>query len=374
MFGKVYYKVTGLNFDKFLKLLKKENIQTFKLQRLDYNIFTIGVKKQDENVFVEIAQKMNYTISNKQQTLLPKALQNIKQNLAFVLSLVFISIILCISCNMVYKVEVFGLENVSKNQVLQVLNKNGYTTGKLKATYNLSKLETVLKQNINNISFASAIIKGNTLVINVNEKIDNSNLIYDYKPIISPYNMVIKEVNLKSGTALVHSGDVVKKGDVLISPYIESKDGTKLKVEASAEIKAYAELSNTITYLENHIEFVRSGKKLEQNQFSLFGLNLGIRGKKLNFKNYQAEVSSTFNFKNFFLPIKQTKTIYYELIEKQVFVPFNKVVQNLIEENQNLLYNNLSAKVVENVSYETTTLLINNTHIVTTILKADVTL
>ena len=374
MFGKVYYEVTGLNFDKFLKLLRSENIQIFKLQKLEYNTFTIGVRKQDEKKFLALVTKMNYTITTTKQTTMPKALQVLKQNIALGLSIVFISIIFIVSCNMVFKVEVFGLENISRNQVIKVLNENGYNTGKLKVTYKLDSLETILKKNISNISFASAIIKGNTLIINVNEKIDNSDLIYDFKPIYSPYNMVIKEIKLKSGTAVVHTGDTVKKGDVIVFPYIEGTDGTKLKVEASAEIIAYAEISHTEPYQENHLELVRSGKKIEQTHYSFLGLNLGMRGEKLTFNNYEKEGFTKFNFKNFFLPVKQTKITYYELIEKQVFVPFDKAVQNIIEQNQKMLYNKLQVKKIGNTSFVSSSVLINNTYFVTTTLKAEVTL
>ncbi len=374
MFGKVYYFVTGLNFNKFLTLLKKENIPICKLQRLDYNYFCVGVKKQHEKFFLETCKKMNYTVSIKTQTTLPKTLSILKRNIALFISMVLVLIILVFSSNIVFKVEVFGLENVSKAEVIKVLNNSGYSTGKLKHSYNLNKLETVLKQNINNISFASAIIKGNTLLINVNEKIDNSNLIYDYKPIVSPYNLIVREINLKSGTAVVYKGQSVKQGEVLVLPYIEGSDGSQLKVEASAEIVADIELSNTQKYQENHTEMVRSGKRDEQTQLSLFNINLGMRGSKPNFLNYQTESTTSYYFKNFFVPIKQTKIYYYELIEKQVYTPFNKVVQNIIEQNKNILYNNLSVKKVNEINYETTTSVVDNIYYVTTYLKANVIL
>ena len=45
---KVYYEVSGLNFKKFLENIKKNNIQVYNFKRSDYNLFTIGVNKQDE--------------------------------------------------------------------------------------------------------------------------------------------------------------------------------------------------------------------------------------------------------------------------------------------------------------------------------------
>lgn len=372
MFGKIYFKITGLNFNKFLTLLKKQNIQIYKMKKIEYNIFFMGVSKSNENKFLEICKQMNYDVAKTSQSFMPKITQYLKHNIAFVMSLVIILIALSFCCNMVFKVEVYGLENITKNQIIQVLNKNGYVTGKFKNSYNLQKLEATLKQNINNISFASATIKGNTLIINVNEKIDNSNLLKEYEPLLSPYDIVIKQIKLKSGTAVVHNGDVVKKGEPIVMPYILGKDGSKLNVEASAEITGDVQLTITESYMENHLVWVNSGKKQEQVNFSIFSLNLGTRGQTPAFKKYQTETKICYNFKNFFLPIKQTKYVYLELVEKQVYVPFNKVAQNIIEQNQNMLYTNLVVKSKENVKYETTTNFFNNTYFVTTCLTASV--
>ena len=325
-----------------------------------------------KKTFIDICTKMNYKISLQDQSLILKTSKKIKQNLAIFLSIVFVFIAIAISCNMVYRVEIYGLDNVTKEEVVKVLNDNGYNVGKTKSSYNLDKLEIILKENINKISFASSIIKGNTLLININEKIDNDNLIYDYKPLISPYDCIIKNINLKSGTSNVKNGDIVKKGDTIVFPYITYKDGTQLKVEAEAEIQAYIEISNTTVYYENHTELVRSGEKLQQTQFSLLGLNLGARGDKVLFSNYQIETKENYPYKNFFLPFKKTITYYYELVEKQVYIPFDKVVQNIIEKNQNLLYNNLQGNVTDKIEYETTTNLVENVYYVTTYLKTNI--
>lgn len=369
---KVYYKVNGLNFNKFLSLIKKQNIQTFNFKRLEYNQFIIGVKKQDEKVFFDICKKLNYAVTLQNQTFFLKFLNNVKQNLALMMSVIFLLLGLLVSSNVVFKIEICGLENVKREEVISILNNNGYGPYKLKSNYNLKNLEVVLKQNINNISFASGIIRGNTLLINVNEKIDNFYLTQPFSPIVSPYNCIIKNINLKSGTPTVKCGDLVKEGDILVFPYINYKDGSKLKTEANAEIEAYVELCTTKVYTENHTETSPSGKISKQNSYSLLGLNLGTSGSDNPYKNYQTQTKSYYPFKNFFVPFLKTETYYYELVEKQVYIPFNEVSQNIIEQNQKLLYNKLQGNIIENESFETTITTLNNAYYVTTYLKADI--
>ena len=112
--------------------------------------------------------------------------------------------------------------------------------------------------------------------------------------------------------------------------YIDYKDGTQLKVEALAKVKAYVELSYTTQYTENHFEFVRSGKMQEVNCIKIFNKEFS-NDFVLNFEHCEIEQNSNYVFNNFILPIKRVKTVYYELIKKQVYVPFEKVKENILE-------------------------------------------
>ena len=367
---KITYKVKGLNFKKFLMLLKKEAIEVCLLKKQEYNIFFIQIKQKDVKSFIKIASELNYRLIEENSTILLNSKKSIIKNLSFFITVVLLGIILVFSCNMVYKIEIYGLETLSPQQVVKVLNDNNIKVFKTKSSYNLDNIELLLKSSLDKISFASAIIKGNTMIINVNEKINNDEYIYDYQPIIAPYDCIIKSINLKSGTVVVEKGQTVKKGQEIVMPYIDYKDGTQLSVKASAEIEAYIEVSHTTQYLENHTAFVRTGNKIEVEQLDLYNLNLKKEKTNVHYKNFETELNFSYPFNNFILPIKKTITTYYELKEKNVYIPFEKVKQNIIEENKKVLYNTVSniknQQVFSYISYE------DNIYYVTTYLKADV--
>lgn len=367
---KITYKVKGLNFKKFLMLLKKEAIEVCLLKKQEYNIFFIQIKQKDVKSFIKIASELNYRLIEENSTILLNSKKSIIKNLSFFITVVLLGIILVFSCNMVYKIEIYGLETLSPQQVVKVLNDNNIKVFKTKSSYNLDNIELLLKSSLDKISFASAIIKGNTMIINVNEKINNDEYIYDYQPIVAPYDCIIKNINLKSGTVVVEKGQTVKKGQEIVMPYIDYKDGTQLSVKASAEIEAYIEVSHTTQYLENHTAFVRTGNKIEVEQLDLYNLNLKKEKTNVHYKNFETELNFSYPFNNFILPIKKTITTYYELKEKNVYIPFEKVKQNIIEENKKVLYNTVSniknQQVFSYISYE------DNIYYVTTYLKADV--
>lgn len=367
---KITYKVKGLNFKKFLELLKKEKIEVSMLKRQEYNIFYIEVNAKNVKTFLKIANTLNYQVEETNSTILLNSKNNIKRNLSLFICVVFICILTVFSCNMVYKIEIYGLETLTKQQVVKVLNDNNIKAFKTKSSYNLNNIELLLKSSLDKISFASAIIKGNTIIININEKINNDEYIYDYQPIVAPYDCIIKKIDLKSGTVAVEEGQTVKKGQEIVLPYIDYKDGTQLPVKASADIYAYVEVSHTTQYIENHTELVRTGRKFKLTQLNLYNFIFKKDKANFNYKKYETEISYTYPFNNFILPIKKTTITYYELKEKSVFIPFEKVKQNIIEENKKVLYNNLSniknKQFLSYISYE------ENIYYITSYLKADV--
>ena len=369
---KITYRIKGLNFKKFLILLKKEKIEVFNFKRCEYNLLFITIKKQDEKNFLNITSKLNYQIEEIKNTLILNFQKKMKRSISFFLTIIFLLVTVVFSCNMVYKIEIFGLENVSKQEVIKILDDNNIKLYKTKSNYNLEDIELLLKSKIEDISFASAIIQGNTLIINIDEKINNDEYIYDYEPILAPYDCIIESISLKSGTAVVEVGQTVKKGQELVLPYIDYKDGTKLKVEAEANIKAYVEVSNTIEYLENHMKLVRTGKSKTFENYTIFGYSF-LKQKGIPFEKYEVEINKSYLFNNFILPIEKTKITYYEIIEKNVFIPFDKVKQNIIEQNKNMLYNMFDNKINEEKEFFSTVVYEDNIYFVTTYLRTSIT-
>ena len=269
------YLVQGLNFKKFLDSLKKQNIDILELEKIEYNLFRIGIEEKNRDRFLAITKKFNYLVNEDK---LPRAKvidRKIKGNIALTIVFVLIFISIFISSNFVYQTKIYGLENVSKQEVLRVLDENGFREGRFKSSYDLDRIEQVLTSKIEGISYASAVIKGNTLIVNINEKIDNSDYIYDYSPIFAPFDCIVKEIKLTSGTILVTEEGTAKKGDIIVAPYVIYDESTKLPVPAKAEIRLYVELISSVSVkvdLENSElqKVIEENKKRLYNELSCF--------------------------------------------------------------------------------------------------------
>ena len=266
---KTLYRITGLNFKKFLNELKKNKITILCLTKIDYNQFEIMVDNTQQ--FLSICKDFKYKVDEVKLSKKEKFLRLFKRNFIFVLLSIIICFSICFSSNFVFKVEIYGLESVDKEEIVNVLNKNGYKVGQLKNKYDLDNIQPILVKNIDKISYATGIIKGSTLVVSVYEKIDNSPYIYDYLPIFAPFDCIVKEISLVSGTIKVAQNETAKAGDTIIAPYVETKDFKCLPIPVKAQIKAYVEIKENIQVdknLDNVQNLIEELKKKLYNTLS----------------------------------------------------------------------------------------------------------
>ncbi len=168
----IFFDCCGLNFNNVLKKLKENNIEIFNLKKKSYKEFEVSVLKKDCNLFLQLLKKNNIKVERKNKTFLSKFIFGIKTNLAIFICFLICTLSFCFFSNFVYKIEVNGLNKISVGQVEEVLNSNGFCVGKPKWCYDFEKIELALLNNIESVSLASVSVFGNTLIINIHEKID----------------------------------------------------------------------------------------------------------------------------------------------------------------------------------------------------------
>ena len=240
--GQTKYKLTGLNIKNFLSTLKIKKICLSSIQFLSQNIAIVGVQNKNKKEFLKFASNFEFLVDEFEIPFWQKAARYIKINLIF---FVCASLILCagfVQSFFVFKIQIFGLKEVETTAVINVLNQNGFDVGKLKKSYDLNKIESVLCNQISQISHASAVFVGTTLVVNVSEKISNSDYTFGHQPIVAPCNLIIKNVNLISGTQVKFANQAVLEGEEIVMPFATLAN-TKLPIPAKATIEAQIQLS-----------------------------------------------------------------------------------------------------------------------------------
>lgn len=227
----------------------------------------------------------------------------------------------------VLQYQVNGTEKLDKFEVVEFVKDNFSSR---KSDIATDEVEVKLMEKFDEISFVSCIIKGQTLVLNIKEKLLPDEMYGTFSPIVAQKDGKITKIDLISGTANVEVGDIVQKGDILVSPYMIDTSGNVKHVETRAEILAQVFNEGSCDHYESFIQVERTGKKVEESEVTLFGLSIYKFKQDVNFSLYEVEYENIDLTNNLFLPFKLKKTIYYELEEKVVESKFEDVQDEYI--------------------------------------------
>ncbi len=322
-----HFKIKSLNKEKiFNKLSKFFHIYNIK-ENSDFTEFEID---ESDSIKVEKFLQENRTniLEIKHNGLKYKLFKILK--MWGIISGCVLSLVFCFLQNLfVWKIDVWGCESLNKSEVISFVKNN--FSNIYKGSIDTKAIEIELKNNFENISSVSVAIVGQSLIININEAVIPDEMQGKFEPLLSEYDGLITSVDLVQGTANVKVGDIVKKGDVLVYPYIVDGDGDKMPVQPKAEIKAEVWIKSEETFYEYQIKEVRTGKKIECSSVSLFGIEIYSNTNNNKFENYQMEKNSVFLAKNNFLPLLYTKITFYETKTIEIERNFEDEKENIIE-------------------------------------------
>lgn len=224
-----------------------------------------------------------------------------------IVGLVAIMIVSIIFGNITVDVKVIGNHMVKQSEIKNAIIDYGYQFGK-STTFDKEKMEHYLLENIEELSLVSVAKKGNMLMVSVVEKTETPKENY---PFCAPYNMVVKSIDLISGTPLVKAGDIVKKGDVLVDNYVVNADGEKINIEANAHIVAEVYFCDNIVVEKQMEIFEKTGEKTIYNLISFLKAKTPLYDN--NYEYSDINISHNVLLNNMFLPIYYNKVVVWEL-------------------------------------------------------------
>lgn len=321
------FHICGLNQEKVLNELTKK-VHLSEIDRQDKSNTTFVCSFFDYKKVEKLLKNRNIKIQSIKHEGVAYKLKSMLLNYGLILATVVFLALYLIQNQFVFQFEVQGLDKLSKTEVVSYINQN---FSKHKASIDTKAVEIGLMENFDCISFASCMIKGQTLVINIKEKLLPEEMYGTFSPITAKSDGKVTKIDLISGTLCVKVGDIVRKGDVLVKPYTIDTSGNIKKVEAKAEITADVYYEGSVDHFESFVEVKRTGRVAVQNQITLFGLKIYSFKENMDFKMYETECEDVDLTSNLLLPFKMQKIKYYELSENLIETTFEEVKEEYIE-------------------------------------------
>lgn len=353
------YELKGYNIDNLLKTLYIKKVTLFNVVKTSSTEVSFEIMDKD-------SKKVKRYITNYK---VKKTLTGIRRlpkfllaNLGVILGVFFGFIFLMFASNYTWQIKIFGIEELTEKDIINVLSENNIKKGKINLQSS-KEIEDVLTNNYDRIAQVSVIRVGTAIIINLSEK-----LIYEeekFSPITAKYNGIVKEINAITGTINVKIGEYVNVGDVLILPFNINSNGEKISVKPLAEIKGEIFIVNKQELKKTEQVLVRTGKKKTVYKYKFNNLNLFSGKSKNSFAIFETVVYNE-NISSI-LPLNRDVCVFYELKTSEIINDFEKGKESLVKKSQKEARNSLPLGEILNETTNTT--IIDDTMIACTTIK-----
>lgn len=333
--GFVTVKVISPQIERFLNMARNENIYIWNLKKLSPNEITFSVSvKGFKNL-----RKTVYKTSSKVKIINKKGafryLGRLNRRKFLVYSFIFSFILLMALNSLILDIEIVGAKTIDNKKILEKLSEINLKKFSLRSNIDIDRISLKLINDLDNISWVGVYEKGSKLKIEIKERKLPPQIVPKDVPchIIARKDGIISSMNVENGEAAVKIGDVVTKGQVLVSGILPTKHDDMRYVHAMADItaKTWKEVFSDCKLYR--YDKIYTGKKKSKLFLKLFGKEFDLSFGSI-IPYYNSDINTKRNIFGF---IEFKKDTYSEYTLKKV--PISK--EESLKKEKDLLYKEL---------------------------------
>lgn len=214
---------------------------------------------------------------------LPAALRFLKKRPILPIGFFLCAVWLLYSQNLVWDIEIAGNSKTSESLITEQLETLGFGVGTYFPSVNFNQLHADYVASQNDISWLSIYMNGTVAEIQVRELWEDERGVHDsgvYANIVAACDGIVREVNVFEGQAVVRAGDMVRKGQVLISGIVEKNDGGIRYEYAAGEVicETVSPIHVEVSCKREEKQFTGREKVLKSIKFFKKTINFFING------------------------------------------------------------------------------------------------
>lgn len=171
--------------------------------------------------------RLRYTVGDVQG--LPGFIGLLMRRKGIVAAFIVFMLLHIFSSAVIWDIRIEGAERLSDDEVLRALGEQGFEIGDAWRDIDKNFIETNVLVNCKDISWISINRRGTVAYVRIMESENIGAQDKEaplYSNILADRDAVVEEIRVEKGMAVVKVGDVVKKGDILISGIVETESGT----------------------------------------------------------------------------------------------------------------------------------------------------
>ncbi|RKD34732.1 sporulation protein YqfD [Thermohalobacter berrensis] len=221
--GYVIIKIEGLTLEKFINLAIAKGIYLWDIVRYDYTTLEAKVGIKGFKELRDVVKKVGCRVSIVEKKGYPFLVHKLRYRKMLAFGFVIALAIVIFLTSFIWSIDVINNEKIEDEYIIDYLQSLGIKPGILKYNIDTQELKRMLLTDLDVISYAHVEIKGTKLIVDIKEREKIIKKIKENVPchIVAKKKAVIQKVIAKNGKSVVEKGDIVKKGQILISGIIE---------------------------------------------------------------------------------------------------------------------------------------------------------
>ena len=284
--GNVILDIELKQIEKFLNCLYNNNIKTTKIKKLDIVKIRITVGCENLARKIEIVEEYHGKYQIIKETGLKCFIDNSKKKITLFIGVAILFIIIYCLSNYIWSINIETGENIAPFEIRKELFLIGIKPGISKSKIQDADIEKKLENIDDRVLWIRVRTEGVSLKVKVLEKINpptlEENVINDC---VAKMDGEVKKIYVKSGTAMVKPGDMVKEGQVLIKAQ-DGSEGFEYETAAEGSIIANTFYEKSIETKIKGTEIKKTGNSNEDIYIKVFGIKIYLKKFKNNYENY----------------------------------------------------------------------------------------
>ena len=217
--GMVCVRLTGLFPERIINLCAQAGIDFWAMEWLDEHTVRFTTRRYTLGLLEELAVKAGCEVERESSRGLPDFLGRFRTRYAFLAGLAFALCAVSFLSRFVLTVEVSGNEQVPAAVILSQLRRLGVRPGAYGPALDRKQLAQEALVELKDLSWMAINLHGTRVEVIVREAVKEPERIDEtgWFDIVAQADGIITHVEPEQGDAAVGDGDVVARGDVLIS-------------------------------------------------------------------------------------------------------------------------------------------------------------
>lgn len=360
--GFIRIKVSGAYPERFINLCQINGIILWNIIRIDDSIY-VNIDAKKFKKIRKIRKKSNVKIRIHKKSGFYFLIKPYIRRKGLAIGLILFFLINTFLSGFIWNIEIKGNKSIADEKILQNCKNIGIYEGTLSKNIDTADARLKLIMQNGDISWASFIIEGSHLTVNILEtdKVEKN----DKSPgnIIALRDGIVEYIEISKGKPLVKMEEPVVKGQILATGVIEYSDGTTHFTKATGKVYAKTECELETTVKLNRTKKIKTNNTKKMNVLEFFSFKIPLNFSVVNYPHIKNVNKNKFEINNAYLPIylydiniveikkikstiskKEARLIGYKNLDKQEQDEFSDA--EIIDYEEEIICNKNELKII----------------------------